>query len=186
MEISEEKIASEVNRMLAPETEKLRTKRGELKTWLDSFAKVDGRPDMKAHDLEEFHKRNQEVNAADDTYRGLKDVAIAEVKNRLVLEAMSAPQRGSSFPGLAQGDGKDGLPADPSVGYAEARRAVKSVGRHFTESDMYKQLGGRKGVQYSVDVDTMSLSDAVKTTLSTSAGFAPFNARIDDVVPLPT
>lgn len=185
MDIPIEKVEAEVNKAMASETVKLRDKRAEVKSWFDSFPRVEGRPDMKENDLVEFKRRSDELDEVNRKYEQQREVTIAEVKNRLALEAMSVPQRGASFPGMQySGTGKDGLPPDPSDAYAEARRAVKSVGRQFTESQEYKSIGGRNGVRYSVEIEGMSLGDALKTVLSTTAGFAPFNPRIDDVVPM--
>lgn len=131
------KLESEVSKVMAPEAAKQDERRASFKTWLDSFPKVDGLMDMKSEDLSEFHRRNDELDATEKVFEQKREVVIADVKNRILLDGMNAPRR-DGFPGLSYATGKDGQPAAPSAEYAEARReAMKTLGQRFVESEAF-------------------------------------------------
>lgn len=184
-----QQLESEVGRTMAPETQKLREKREGFKAWVDGFQKVEGRPDMKTEDLSEFHRRNDELDSETKKYEASRELVIADVKNRILLQAMGAPQRGDGFPGMQHGGatGKDGLPADPSEMYDRARKAVATLGERFVDSPEFKSFlpnsGGILSLILKDGREALEAADsALKTLMTTSAGFAPANNRGPRVV----
>lgn len=172
MNVPIEKLESEVNRLMAPETVKLREKRESFKTWVDAFPKVEGRPAMKTENLEEFHRRNNELDDATKAYEGQREVVIAEAKNRLALANLSEIVRPDAFPGAGASE-KGG---SPSAEYLAARQAVvKTLGERFVESEAWKEFNPNARQPLSTVIKDGY--DAVKTLMTTAAGFAPPNNR---------
>lgn len=169
-------VEAEVNKTMAPEAQKVRSAREAFKSWIDEKGGITA---LKADDLDEFHKRNGDLDEATKSFEQKREIVIADVKNRMALEDMKTVRPGFSFG--AEGAGKDGLPADPSERYREAREAsVKSLGERFSESDEFKAFNPNGG-----GVLTVTLKEAgeyLKTLMSTTAGFAPPNDRGPRVV----
>lgn len=135
----------------------LETKRGELKSLFDGFKDASGVLSIPADRLAEVESRNAELKDLNDKYVAAKSAENAEQENLKALEELRAVKR---------------LPvAQPEPEAA----AAKSLGELIAESGALKGFGQAK----EIDV-------ALKTVMSTGAGFAPFSPRDNVVAPFPT
>jgi HK97 family phage major capsid protein len=130
--------------------------------------------------IKEVRARNDELGDATKRWEELRQVDDIFVKNKQALIDLNQPAGQPPFPGQ---------PAD-----ADARRpriGLKSLGQHLVDHQSYKSVkgavGGRK--TFSIDLEDFDFTEfgaAVKTTMTTAAGFAPANDRTNIVIPFPT
>lgn len=142
-----------------------------------SFYKAnDGRWDEDRFTI--FEQRNKELEAATAKHHKLQSVE--EMYKRTVdqKKAMDEPVDRPPFQTSGNGNGN---------GQQQSQeRMVKSFGELFTESQTYKSIGSHEhnfAAPYSVNIRDIDFRDAVKTLMTTSAGYAPSNARTDRLVP---
>lgn len=113
--------------------------------------------------IEEIRKRNQELNDIEDERLKAVELEGIEQKNRDRQTALSLPVDRVGF-GASN--------ADP-----RQERGHKSMGEQFVGSTDFKNAVNRRHVEIEVS------QPEYKTTMTTSAGFAPFIARGPVVVP---
>lgn len=136
------------------------------KSFLASHRK-DGQLVMTQAEVEEFRQMNEELADAGKRWDMLREVEAAEASVLEQVRKLKEPNRVIPFSA-----GRAGEPE------------YKSIGELFTESNAYKSVGiHRDMVQYSVELNDVDVTPALKTTMTTAAGYAPPNDRTGIVVP---
>jgi HK97 family phage major capsid protein len=145
-------------------SEYVATRREELKKTFDDHT-VDGQYKMTEEVIKEVRDRNNELGEATKRWEDLRELDETFIKNRDELRRLN--ETPTNLPPFAGGAGKpgDGAAAQP----------FKSVGEQFTESEAYKSYQGKHSDRAKYEVE-------LKTTMTTSAGFAPPNNRGPRVV----
>lgn len=132
--------------------------------------------EMKGGLSEEIMRRADEINATTDAYTKARQLDAIERENAEAIKSSREIITGLPF-SAAQSQG------DPEQQYA----AAKSIGELFTSGDAYKawKMAGQatRIAPITHNMDNVSVKswngpDAVKATLTTAAGFAPFVPRI--------
>lgn len=142
--------------------------RGEAAKSFLSDHRKDGQLVMTQAEVEEFRQMNEELSDAGKRWDMLRDVEASESQMMEQIRKLKEPNRVIPFNGGAPGQ----------------QPQMKSLGELFVESHAYKSVGiHRDMTQYSVELADVDVTPAIKTTMSTSAGFAPPNNRTDVVVP---
>jgi HK97 family phage major capsid protein len=124
-----------------------------------------------------FEQRNKELEAAIAKQQKLQ--AAEEMYKRTVefKKAMDEPVNRPPFQtSTDNGNGQQ----------HPQQQMIKSVGEMFTESHAYKSVGDHETglrVPYSISIPNVDFRNAVKTVMTTSAGYAPPNDRTSIVVP---
>lgn len=139
----------------------------DLAAFFEARTGADGRMNMDAAEVEIVRKQNQEITDATKRWQELREMdeifkstVDTHVKN-------TTPDRKTPFI-VTDSDGRFQQPG-----------AVKSLGERAVENSTYKAMQGL----HSGNVNyTIVLDDAVKTLITTSAGFAPPNDRTSRVV----
>jgi HK97 family phage major capsid protein len=154
---------------------------GKIRERQDRFGKffekkdADGRLMVSPQDREAMKSLNDEL--ADLQKERATLVADIEAEKALQdsRKAMNLPYNSVPFGGSGSPDsGHDGQAA-----------AVKSLGEMFVESDAFKSFRpGAMGQHIYLKMEGPAAFDAMKTTMTTSAGYAPANNRTNIVVPL--
>lgn len=121
--------------------------------------------------VEKFQELTKEANEAFDNYDKLVKMEKQAEENRKRMEEMQAPVRNHAQPqNISQG--------------------IKSIGELVTDSSQYKAIKGISRPRMDLDLDKFDMKSYVgaeyKTTMTTSAGFAPANNRTNMVVPFAT
>lgn len=151
-----------MNMNLKTQREHLAAKQKELADFL-AGTKKDGQYSMTQEHIDQVKAMNLELNDLADSVKNLADVeAIAQNVERLKQE--SRIPSNLNFEDLNEGEQNEGS---------------KSLGELFVSSSEFKNRG--KG-HLSVDFNDYDL----KTTMTTSAGFAPANNRTNIVIPFAT
>lgn len=140
------------------------TKTQELEKFVGEHSE-DGSYKMDAEQIGEFRARNKELGDATKKWEGLRELDADFQKRRAELRQMNEPNYG----GIPHPAGGDGSYSEPMV---------KSIGELFTDHDNYKSANKESKQGFEVVLENAS----VKTTLTTSAGFAPRAPRIPRVV----
>lgn len=142
---------------------------------------ADGKLDWAAEDMEQFQALQKQAADEHAEYKKWEAVAQAAAMNKAEIDAASRAAGPAPF---GAGTKKAEERADPDAG--------KSLGRRFIESKAYQIA---RDSSWNIDakaefalpvgmIDCKGMGDAeYKTTMSTSAGFAPFVTRSSDVVP---
>jgi HK97 family phage major capsid protein len=146
-------------------------KAAELKSFLDSKKTDDGGYDMDGEAVKTVRDRKAELDAIGekaDAARELELINAAAVKAaRLPMpSADQHPKGGPDEPGTDQG-------------------ATKSLGELFTESAEFKANQNSGDARYKTAIKSAALA-ALKTVMTTAAGFSPANNRGPIVVPFAT
>src|SRR5689334_6638135 len=82
-----ERVADEVNRQTASDIVALKTQREEFKSWIDGKGGFTG---LKGADLEEFHNRNNALDAKNQEWEEKRKVIIPIVRNQVELDFMKS------------------------------------------------------------------------------------------------
>lgn len=143
----------------------IETKSQELDTFFKSHT-VDGQIKMTEDEVKEVRDRNDELGEATKRWESLREQDSIFQKNRDRLRMMDTPQHQVPFPV----GGKDG---------AEEKRFTKSIGERFIEAEAFKSIKGQHSDYHRYAVEIEDHFDSVKTTMTTSAGFAAPNNRTD-------
>jgi HK97 family phage major capsid protein len=139
------------------------------------FAKhtVNGELDMPMSVVEDVRSKNAELDDLSKKYEQAVDAERIAQENKAALEQLERQPVGDvRFP-VSQGS---------SFTVTTDAKGNKSLGELFVESKEYKTRAGRhvtSSFTYSVEFPNLD----VKTTMTTSAGFAPENLRSGIVVP---
>ena len=149
-----------MNPTLIAEAKALADKRAELKTWLDARKSADGNYAIDAQGVEEFNRRNDELNDAAKSYETKAAIAKAAGDNDEALKALNAPA--NRLPQVDNG-----------------QSAFKTLSQIVMESAAYKSADFGRG---NGNVGIALNGDALKTLMTTSAGFAPANNRTNTVI----
>lgn len=166
-----ERVAEEVNRQTATDILGLKTEREGFKAWIESKGGFEG---LKGADLDEFHTRNDALNQKNEAWEEKRKVLIPIVRNSVELDFMKQVKGRFMY-----GDRADENGEKRALDFAQQVAEVKTVGERFTESEEFKsfdpdQRGGMVSVKVPFGQDIVS---ALKTTMTTAAGFAPANNR---------
>lgn len=144
--------------------EELQTKRASLATFMG-----DNPTERKYSDeqLAEIAQRDQEITALHDEYKKREAADEAYKRNQDEIKRYNTPVDNV---GHSMGGGRPGQEAEQ-----------KSIGQMFVESAPFVNAGtGSMRKRLEVDFPKYEL----KTTMTTSAGWAPVNARTNIVIPL--
>ncbi len=143
--------------------------------------------DIPSDKVGEFRKRNEELNKLGKEWEEARDIEEMAAKNSKEIEDLGRPANRPPFPGpgqAAQGDarGQDGAAA-LTVGELYGKHGYNRDARgHF-----FLDVGGRPLAKMNVAIELPGgTSDGLKTTMTTSAGYAPQNIRSGKVQPYPT
>jgi HK97 family phage major capsid protein len=123
-----------------------------------------------------FRERNKELEAATARKAQLAETQLMYDRAAEVSKSMKEPVEHPPF----QGNNGSGKTAE------QPSRAFKSFGEMFTESQAYKSVGSHSnGIvnPYGVEIKEFDFSDAVKTLMTTAAGYSAPNDRTSIVVP---
>lgn len=146
------------------------TKGEEAKTFLAGHKK-DGQLVMTQEEVEQFRTMNTELADAGKRWDMLREVEVMEQNTLQQIQKLKEPHRVIPFNG---GNGFDG----------QGGHGYKSLGELFVEHNSYKQVGIHRDMnQYSIEFNEIDITPALKTLMTTSAGFAPPNDRGPVVVP---
>ena len=143
------------------------TKGDEAKAFLADHKK-DGQLVMTQAEVESFREMNAELADAGKRWDMLREVETAEERMLEQMGKLKGPHRVVPF----------------SAG--RNQQEFKTVGELFTENPSYKQIGNHRNHNvYSVELGDIDITPqlAIKTTMTTSAGFAPPNDRTNIVIP---
>lgn len=142
------------------------TKMGELETFVETHTDTATKQyKMTQDEANEFQARQKELGEATKKWEVLREGDEGFKKAKEQLRLMNEPNRKVPF----QAAGTDGAAAEPMT---------KSIGELFTEHENYKSANKESRQSFEVRLDEAE----VKTTLTTSAGFAPRAPRIPRVV----
>lgn len=149
----------------------LETKEQECVKFLDEH-KENGSLKMTQDDANEFQARQAELGEATKKWETLREADEGFQKTREALRRANLPDyKGVPHPG---GEGHQQQPQ------------TKSLSELFVQTEQYKNRKNftSNGVaDFSVDFSEFGFDGAeVKTTVTTAAGFAPFNARLPRVI----
>lgn len=146
--------------------------REELKGIFDAHTDTtSGQYRMTEDVIKEVRDRNDFLGDVTKHWEGLREVDTIFQKNREELTRLNN-EPVKSMPFSPNGNGN-----------SEARHDVKSLGEQFINSDEYKQ-NRVNGINARFGWDVKNYE--FKTTMTTSAGFAPANDRTDIVTPFAT
>lgn len=143
------------------------TKTDEQMNYFKSRRNSNGDFRMDGTEVEIVRTRNKSLEDANKRYEQLKEVDRMYQETVNANKALSVPA--SALPFANDAPGSDGKPTS---------NVTKSLGQLFTESRTYKGIGNHNDMtQYAVDLKDFDFSSYVKTTMTTSAGYAPPNNR---------
>lgn len=131
---------------------------------------------LSAEQVEEFRARNDELGEATKRWETLREMDEGFKKTKAALKTyVQEPAGQMPFNGGA----------NPNL---QEEKQHKSIGTLFTESESYKNFAGKHTDFTSYreelsDVDVQAEMNALKTTMTTAAGFAAPNDRTPRVVP---
>lgn len=126
-----------------------------------------------------FRERNKELEAATARKAQLAETQL--MYDRAAEVSKSMKEMGDHPPFQAGEASNTGISQ-----VREAARSIKSLGEMFTESQTYKSIGNHDvGLSnpYRVEIKDIDFQQAVKTLMTTSAGYAPPNDRTNIVIP---
>jgi HK97 family phage major capsid protein len=142
---------------------------------MEKMAENDGLKSLTKEGVEDFQKRNEELVSARERLVALNNVDEGMRKQREAQKAFMQPDRKVPF---NNGNGNGGSADDGR----DPEDAYKSLGQLFVETDDYNRhpkenLGSNGNIK--ADIKNVSLkslmeSGALKTTMATSAGWAPY------------
>ena len=137
-----------------------------LKRYIDERRK-DGQLKMTMEEVEYVQRKNSELTDAGKHWDMVRTIETAQQQAADQIRKIREPNR--VIPGT-------GLPGEPQF---------KSLGELFTESNVYKsQAFHRDSTQYQVELEGVDITPALKTTMTTAAGYAPPNNRGPKLVDL--
>jgi HK97 family phage major capsid protein len=161
-------------------SDELAAKRADLAAIFDKHKTPAGELDMPMEVVEDVRRRNEELNDLGDKFLAAKAVNDIAEQNRRQLAEIADLDRVRRTVEFETGAGE-------RREASEKAPALKSFGELFTESDIYQANRGRSRATYAVDVpmtlDEALRSAAVKTTMTTAAGWAAPNDRTSVVTP---
>lgn len=149
-------------------SEFLDKKGAESEEYLKSRREGEGGIKMTADEVEEFQARNNELAVATKHWEKLREADAGFIKTKEFLTRMNQVNR----------------PPMHDAGGNNRPEAIKTLGDLFTESEAYKSFHGRHGTtsEYHVELEDVDIQEALKTTITTAAGFAQVASRIPLVV----
>jgi HK97 family phage major capsid protein len=176
-ELIAERVAERVYSAMTTDTVALRAKREEYKAFTDKHGTMKG--EMSSEYLPEFENRTQELNEASKTFDEKKAKIIEAARNEVELEFMKQVKGKFEY-----GDRADDKGEKRPLNFEQQRDEVKSIGEIFTDSEEYKTSDlDKPGNLISVKIPFgQNVISALKTTMTTAAGFAPANNRGPRVV----
>jgi HK97 family phage major capsid protein len=124
---------------------------------------------------ESIKSAEADLGALHDKWVAARELEAIESRNNEELKNLKSTDRKVAF-----GNGGDDLHNDRD---GRQKAAFKSIGEAFTASDAYKSNRNDSHAQYGVSVEGMTLTDAIKATLTTTAGITPYPPQQADVVP---
>jgi HK97 family phage major capsid protein len=141
----------------------------------DEAVKAQGDYDNARLDI--LKGKHQELDAAKDRLTRLNEADSIVQTAKAHRQMMNEPDPTKRIPF------QTGTPQNGNGQQSQA--AVKSLGELFTESHAYKSMGSHEVERksYSVGVPDVDFQSFLKTTMTTSAGYAPPNDRTSIVVP---
>lgn len=144
---------------------------GELDTYFKSRTK-DGQISMDADEVEIVRMKNKEITDATKRWEQLREMDDVFKKTVEAHSKVNTVNRQVPF-----------IVSDAGGNFQQAS-AVKSIGEMFTDNSAYKAVKGlhRGNVNYEVLIGENLDMRALKTLMTTSAGFAPPNDRTARVV----
>lgn len=123
---------------------------------------------MDADEVEITRTRNKELEAANKRYEQLKEV---DTIYKQTVNARNALNEPTNIVPFQNGDQNGNTQPNHT-------QSVKSLGELFTESRTYKSIPSHNDMtNYAVVLDEFDFGAFVKTTMTTSAGYAPANDR---------
>lgn len=144
--------------------EELQTKRADLADYIgENWAERKFTQDEQA----EIERRNAEISTLHDEYKKREFAEEIARRNADEIKGWARPVDNVGF-GMS-GQGKGGQPAEE-----------KSLGQQFVDHPRFKGVSGPDRKNVTVDLPDYEF----KTTMTTSAGWAPVNARTNIVIPL--
>jgi HK97 family phage major capsid protein len=148
-------------------TEFLDKKTGESEQYYKSHLEGEGGLKMTKDEAAEFRARNDELTVATKHWEQLRELDDGFQKQRDFMQRMGQVNRPPMHSGTEGGG-----------------HSVKSLGEMFTESDAYKSQIGRHNPmnEYVVELPDVDLQAAVKTTITTAAGYAQEATRLPIVI----
>jgi hypothetical protein len=164
--IAEHKAPITLPAALQEQQKQLVTLREGFKSYWDGAKTAD--PNKLNVDLDEFNRRNDELDAADEKYRTAVTPYIKAAKNEKLLglqRAMGAPKDEWSFGGGDAGEGS------------------KSLASALVEDESFKSFRQSAGGSGQATFNLKNID--VKALLSTTAGYAPPATRGDIIVEMP-
>jgi HK97 family phage major capsid protein len=140
----------------------------EAEDYLKSRVEGEGGIKMTADEVVEFQARNSELATATKHWETLREADASFIKTKEFLMQMNRVNR----------------PPMHDAGGHTRPEAIKTLGDLFTESEAYKSFHGRHGTttEYQVSLEDVDVEQALKTTITTAAGFAQEATRIPLVV----
>jgi HK97 family phage major capsid protein len=121
-------------------------------------------------EVEAAQKRFDQLGTVEETYKRM-------VAQQKALEEPD-PEKRIPFPGAT-------IPANQEELLRRNQPSIKSIGEMFVESNAYKSMGSHETERrsYTFSNPDVDYRAAVKTVMTTSAGYAPPNDRTSIVVP---
>lgn len=160
--------------VVTEKAQELNDKRVELQDFIKANA-----GSMTPDKADEVTRRHTEIKKLHDDWQKLRQVDEIAAQNEREIKALGEPVNNLPFSGQ---DSPDGLAAAmKAMGIAPEEFAGKSVGQLFVESEAYKNRPGDtrlRPIETNLEgVNMKSVFDNLKTTMTTSAGWAPFVPR---------
>ena len=155
--------------------EEIAAKRKAVSEMFAKHRNANGELDMDMSVLDDLYAKNTELTDLTKKYEKLQDAERIANENKAALEQLErTPVTDVRFPVGTNQPGSFTVTTDA--------KGNKSLGEMFVESKQYKANAGRHtsgSLTYSVEFPEVD----VKTTMTTSAGFPPFNERSGILVP---
>lgn len=150
----------------------IETKEQECVKFLDGHKADNGQPKMSQEEADEFQARQKELGDATKKWEVLRESDEGFQKTREMIRRGNQPDyRGIPHP---NGDG------------ASQQPQTKSLGEQFTEHEAFKNRKSftMNGVtEFAAEFGDFTFDGAeVKATITTAAGYAPFNTRLPRVI----
>lgn len=155
--------------------EKFLKLQGETYDFYKSFEK-DGEYSMTSEDIEKGEAMTKELNESAKEFESLQKAE--QTRRDLEAQKLGLKQYDPSRPLFDTGEASDNERGGQIV-------STKSLGQQFVETDVYKKQDGKftDETRFRAEIKSLTANDfAVKTVMSTGAGFAPANDRTSRIV----
>lgn len=146
-------------------------KMNELDQFFNSHTEPNGQYKMTEDEVKEVRELNNHLGSVSKKWEALREVDSLFQKNREELQrSVSQPANMVPFPTTSAGN--DGASA----------KAFKGLGDLFVESREFKSAPKSAFTSFSVEIPDFDVDRYFKTTMTTSAGYAPLDPRTGRVV----